>query len=386
MRTPARAELAARRACALAPGYTLALLALCNALREMQCWDDAYETIVRAARTPGSDETIRWAVAMLQLLRGDFQNGWINFEARWSGSPELEGIPEFHPERRWRGQDLSGKTLLVWGEQGFGDVFQFTRFVPALAARVREAGGQMTLCCFARVFALIERSFADYGVKIVPHDSVEPLEFDYHLPLGSLPLTLGTTLENLPAPAAYLRHDDACARSWRERLANGGRLRVGLAWTGSRTHQRNPLRAVSPERYAQTFRALPNVDFYSLQIDGADDVARMAEAGLEVIDLTGELSSFDETAAFIESLDLVVTVCTSVAHLAGALGKPTWLLLDVNPHWTWLLDRTDSPWYPTVVLYRQRQYRDWSEPLRKAGEDLARWLAERGEQDGQQDD
>lgn len=376
MRAPDKAELAARRACALAPGYTLALMALTNALREKQAWDEAYETIVRAARTSGSDVTIQWAVAMLQLMRGDFPNGWINFEARWLGSPELMAIPDFHPERRWRGEDLSGKTLLIWGEQGFGDVFQFTRFVPAMAARVREAGGQMTLCCFAGVFELIERSFADCGIRIVPHDSTAPFAFDYHLPLGSLPLMLGTTLATLPAPPVYLRHDEARAAAWRERLARGGRLRVGLAWTGSRTHQRNPLRAVPPELYARTFRGISNVDFYSLQIDGADDVARMAEAGLEVTDLTAELSRFDETAAFIASLDLVVTVCTSVAHLAGALGKPTWLLLDVNPHWTWLLDRTDSPWYPSVVLYRQRQYRDWSEPLRMVGEDLAR----RGEQ------
>lgn len=381
MRAPAKAELAARRACALAPGYTLALMALCNALREMQSWDEAYETIVRAVRTPGSDVTTQWAVAMLQLIRGDFPNGWINFEARWSGSPELAGIPDFHPERRWRGEDLSGKTLLVWGEQGFGDVFQFTRFVPALAARVQEAGGNVTLCCFARVFELIERSFADCGIKIVPHDSAEPMVFDYHLPLGSLPLMLGITLENLPAPTVYLRYNEARAGAWHERLANGGRLRVGLAWTGNRTHQRNPLRAIPPELYAQTFRALSNVDFYSLQIDGADDVARMAEAGLAVTDLTEELSNFDETAAFIVSLDLVITVCTSVAHLAGALGKPVWLLLDVNPHWTWLLERTDSPWYPSVVLYRQRQYRDWSEPLRRVGEDLAR----RGEQGERQD-
>jgi tetratricopeptide (TPR) repeat protein len=385
-RKPARAELAARRACALAPGYTLALLALSNALKEMQSWDEAYEMIVRAARAPGSDATIQWAVAMLQLIRGDFLNGWINFEARWSGSPELEQVPDFYPELRWHGQHLTGKTLMVWGEQGFGDVFQFTRFVPALAARVREAGGQMTVCCFAKVFPLIQRSFADCGVKIVPHDSAEPFAFDYHVPLGSLPLILGTTLETLPSPAMYLRHDEARSAAWSERLANGRRLRVGLAWSGSRTHQRNPLRSVPPELYARALRDLSDVDFYSLQIDGADDVARMVRDGLKLIDLTGELSSFDETAAFIASLDLVVTVCTSVAHLAGALGKPTWLLLDVNPHWTWLLERSDSPWYPSVALYRQRQYQDWSEPLRKVGVDLARLLSGRGDLGGRQDE
>lgn len=372
MREPDKALIAARRACTLAPDFGLAQLALSNAARESQRWSEAFDAIVHAAKVSGAEPKIQFSVAMLQLMHGDFHNGWINFEARWSGSPELEHVGGFCPERRWHGEALAGKTLLVWGEQGHGDAIQFIRFLPSIIQQARDAGGKVICCCFPPLFELFQRSLAAYDVELLSSDVAKLPPFDYQLPLASLPLALGITLETLPAPASYLLADPAQVDRWRHdlRRRGDGKLKAGLVWTGSRDHQRNPLRAVAPERYAEALSGIAGIDWYSLQVGGAEDVARMTAAGLPVIDRTSELASFDDTAALIGGLDVVVTVCTSVAHLAAALGRPTYLLLDVNPHWVWMTERRDSPWYPTIKLYRQRVYRDWTVPLGELRADL----------------
>jgi len=375
MHEPDHALLAARRACVLAPEFGLAQLALSNAARESQQWGEAFDAIVRAAKSADTDPKIQFSVAMLQLMHGDFRNGWINFEARWSGSPELEDIEGFCPERRWRGEALAGKTLLVWGEQGHGDAIQFIRFLPLLVEQASRAGGKVVCCCFAPLYTLFKRSLASYDVEMLPADVPSLPPFDYQIPLASLPLVLGVTLESLAAPASYLIADAGCAARRRDEIRRDERLKVGLVWTGSRNHQRNPLRAIEPARYAEALRAIPGIDWYSLQVGARDDIERMRRAGLSVVDRTDEFTNFDDTAAFICSLDVVVTVCTSVAHLAAALGRPTWLLLDVNPHWVWMTERTDSPWYPSVRLYRQRSHRDWTIPLAELASDLRRVAA-----------
>lgn len=374
LREPANALIAARRAATLAPAYGLAQLALSNAARESQLWDEAFDAIVRGAQVSGADPQIQFSIAMLQLMRGDFHNGWINFEARWHGSPELKHSPEFCAERRWRGEPLTGKTLLIWGEQGHGDALQFIRFVPMVAKLVRDAGGAVVCCTFPPLVDLFKRSLAPHGVNILPSDIPELPGFDYQIPLASLPLALGITLETLPAPSSYLSPAQEKAGHWRTRLQTNAALKVGLAWTGSRTHQRNPLRAVPPVLLARALAGHTGIEFHSLQKDATEDVAQLKAAGLHVVDHTAEFQSFDDTAALISNLDLVITVCTSIAHLAGALGKPTWLLLDVNPHWVWMTERQDSPWYPTVRLYRQHAYRDWSAPLQALAADVGRMI------------
>lgn len=370
LREPGSALLAAQRACTLAPQYFVALQALSNALKELQRWDEALAVMVRAAQAASGEPKVKWAVAMLQLLRGDYVNGFINHEARWAGSPELEHAAFLSPQTHWQGEDLRGKTLLVWGEQGFGDAIQFVRFIPAIAERVRAAGGTLIYCCFRKLLPLFERSLAALAITVVPHDAAEFPAFDFDLPVGSLPLRLGVTLDTLPAPSHYLEADPVRTRRWGAKLSDDAALKVGLVWSGNRTHQRNPLRSMPPSLYAQALQAIPGATFYSLQIDGAEDVKEMAGHGLAVIDHTASLDSFDESAALIGNLDLVITVCTSVAHLAGALGVRTWLLLDVNPHWIWMLERRDSPWYPSLTLYRQQQYRDWSPVLQRVRADL----------------
>ncbi|NML31014.1 tetratricopeptide repeat protein [Paraburkholderia antibiotica] len=369
-RQPENALLAAQRACTLSPGSGSALLALSNTLKELQRHDEALQVVTRAAQMAPNDAKVQWSIAMLQLLFGDYPHGWLNHEARWAGSPELERASQPGDDRKWRGENLAGKTLLVWGEQGFGDAIQYVRFVQQIAARVRSEGGDLTYCCFAPLLALFERMLTPYGVRVLPEDMQPWPRFDFHLSVGSLPLALGCTLDTLPAPRRYLEPDPAKLATWRNRLSRDRRLKVGLVWSGSRTHQRNPLRSVPPASYAQTFADLPEVAFYSLQIDGVAEVREMASAGLSLTDYTGELHSFDDTAALIGNLDVVITVCTSLAHLCGALGVRTWLLLDINPHWAWMLARRDSAWYPSLTLYRQQQYEDWSPVLAQVRADL----------------
>ncbi|WP_102869238.1 tetratricopeptide repeat protein [Burkholderia thailandensis] len=377
LREPARALIAGERACALGPNYAIAQLARANALKELRRWPDALAAAAHAHRSAPDDPVMQWSLAMLQLLHGDYEHGWANHEARWNGSRELGDRPRPSPQQQWRGEPLAGKTLMLWGEQGFGDALQFARFAPIVAEQATRAGAQVVFACFAGLEPLFARSFAGTPMRIVRHDAPQLPAYDHHLPVGSAPLMLGVRPDTIPSASGYLRADPARAAQWAARLPAGGPLRVGLVWSGSRTHQRNPLRALDPAACAHAWRDMAGVAFHSLQIDGATDVATMRAAGLEVIDHTAELSSFDDTAAYLSNLDLVVTVCTSVAHLAGALGRPTRLLLDVNPHWVWMIDREDSPWYDSIRLRRQTRYRDWTPVLDSVRDELAALAAAR---------
>ena len=369
---PRASQIAAERACTLAPDFSGALQIYSNVLKELQRWDAALELARRALDLEPHNSSYAWSVAMLQLLRGDFENGWRNHEARWQGSPELRDVSPNVPAPLWQGEPLEGRTLFVWGEQGHGDAMQFVRFVPLIAERVKREGGRLVYCCFSNLLPLFERSLAGVVETIVPHDQQPLPDFDVHLPLCSLPLMLGTRIEDLPVRASYLKADAAKTDAWRGRGESRGRLRVGLAWSGSRTHQRNPYRSLDALAFARTFGAFREIEFFSLQVNAADEVSAASEAGLRLTDVTSEFQSFDDTAALIQGLDLVITVCTSVAHLAGALGVPTWVLLDVNPHWVWMTDRQDSPWYPSVRLYRQTEFQQWEPVLARVAADLTR--------------
>jgi len=360
------------RAIAIDPRNSLAYSNFGLTLKELQRWDEAGAAFKRAMALDPNFVGARWNLAMWQLLQGDYVDGWRNHEARWEGSPELRGKRHVGlTQRLWEGQPLAGKTLLVWGEQGYGDALQFARYVPLIAQHVHAQGGRMLYCCFGRLLPLFRRSFADCFDAIVP-DTVKPMPpFDYHCPLLSLPLRFGTTLETLPAQIPYLILDQQKVDSWRAQLAGETRLKVGLVWAGNPTHQRNPFRSVGVEAYTQAFKDIRGVAFYSLQFDAAEDVRQGQAAGLPIVDHTTAMTDYDDSAAFVRNLDLVVTTCTSAAHLAGAIGAPTWLLLDVNPHWVWLTDREDSPWYPTLRLYRQGAYRDWHPVMARVRADLA---------------
>jgi Flp pilus assembly protein TadD len=362
---------AGARAVELAPDSVLALNNYALALKEAQRWDEAVQLTQTACQRAPDDPTMRSNLAMLHLVRGDYVHGWPAHEARWQGSQELGGNRPAMPAPQWQGESLADKTLLVWGEQGMGDLLQCCRFIPLLAERVHAQGGRVIWNSFPQMGALLARSLASHVDGYSAGGGVETLPpFDYEIPLMSVPLVLGTLDDTLPGTVPYLRPDAAASASWRARLAGEKRLKVGLAWTGSLNHQRNPFRAVGWERLASAFAGIGGAAFYSLQPGAAADVAAAQAAGLPMADYTAELKSFDDTAAFVSALDLVITVCTSVAHLSGAMGQRTWVLLDVNPHWTWLLERRDNPWYPSATLYRQRQFGNWTPVLDEVTRDL----------------
>jgi Flp pilus assembly protein TadD len=341
------------------------------ALREAQRWAEATHAAQTACTLAPADAGMRSNLAMLQLMSGDYANGWLSHEARWSGSSELRGNRPVMPAPTWRGEPLAGKTLLVWGEQGMGDVLQFSRYIPMLAERVHREGGRLAWNSFPQMGALLARSLGGHVDHYSAGGGVESLPpFDFEIPLLSLPLIFGTREATIPATTPYLHADSAAVQRWQQRLVGESRLRVGLTWTGSHGHQRNPFRRVGWERYAKHFGGIRNVAFYSLQPGGHADVGSANAAGLPLTDYTAEFSTFDDTAAFVGALDLVITVCTSAAHLSGALGQRTWVLLDVNPHWVWLTGRRDSPWYPGATLYRQEKFGEWDLALQAVARDL----------------
>jgi len=364
-----RALAAGQRSVAINPSNSLALSNYSLALKEAQRWPEATEAAMKAAGINPGMARLPFNLSILDLVQGNYARGWANFEARWDGSNELHNAHPNFPVPRWNGEALRGKTLLLWGEQGFGDVLQFSRFVPMLAKKVHAQGGTLVWAAFKPLHPLMAR-MTPKGVECLPHDAQMP-PFDFHFPLLSLPLHFGIDAETIPAKRAYLSADADLAADWRAEFAADKRLRVGLVWSGSEGHQRNMFRSVGIERYAKAFAGIENVAFFSLQKDASGAVSTARDGGFEIADRTGKFETFDDTAAFIDSLDLVITVCTSVAHLAAALGKPTWILLDTNPHWVWQLERTDSPWYPTATLYRQKEFSKWEPVMAELARDLA---------------
>jgi Flp pilus assembly protein TadD len=365
-----RALEAGERALSNDPQNTLALSAHAHNLREAQRWDDAERCARKAVALAPDSVRNRLNLGMLLLLRGKFAEGWPLHELRWEGSSELEGKRPRFTAPQWAGQPLIGKTVLLWGEQGMGDLLQFCRYVPLLAEEVHRRGGRLAWNSFPQMGALLRRSLAHHADAFSLDASIEKLPaHDFEFPMASLPLLFQTREDTVPA-APYLHADPEALGLWRKRLGGERRLKVGITWTGSHEHKRNPFRRVGIERYVQYFRGLDGVAFYSLQPGAEDDVAQARAAGFNIADYTKELKTFDDTAAFVGALDLVVSVCTSVAHLSGALGQRTWVLLDVNPHWVWLLERTDSPWYPATTLYRQKQFGEWAPALDALTSDL----------------
>jgi len=352
----------ADRALAVRPNSAEALNNRAVALVGLSRLEEALASHAAAVAAKPDFAEAHWNEALCRLSLGDYATGWEKYEWRWRCEFMAKAKPEFAAPL-WLGQeDLSGKRVFLHAEQGLGDTLQFCRYAPAVAAK----GATVTLGVPAPLGSLL-RTLP--GVERVVSDYDPSWTFDFHCPLMSLPLAFGTRVETIPAPVPYLWANPFRTAAWRERLAQLGGIKVGLVWAGSGRVRVVDLRLMRLEQMQQ-FGAVDRVSLVSLQKGEPASQTRPPPPGLAIHDWTDELSDFADTAALIAALDLVISVDTAVAHLAGALGKPVWVLLHHSPDWRWLLDRQDSPWYPTVRLFTQPRPGDWASVVRRVSSEL----------------
>lgn len=296
----------------------------------------------------------------LQLLLGNFSRGWFYYESRFHITHEARvHLHEITDIERWNGQSLHGKRLLVCGEQGLGDEIQFSRYLIVLNSL---GVTRLSFACSDSLVHLLKASANGYDVFPI-HEQVTASDYDYWVPLLSVPFCLGHLgYTDIPTPIPYLKANNSLVSHLKANLARFDDLKVGVCWSGSTKFLSGKIRSIGIEPFKPLF-SIEGVRFVCLQMNGRKEF--LSQAGPAAIDLGHEIDEFthpfEETTALIESLDLVITCDTSIAHLAGALGKPVWLALPYVADWRWMLDREDSPWYPHTRLFRQTKRESWSE-------------------------
>lgn len=331
----------ARAAAALAPERIEVWNNLANAERDAYCFDAAEQASRQALAIDPNSAEAHCNLALTLLAKGDLPEGFAHWEHRWRN---FTGGKAPFPEPPWQGEALQDGLLLLHDEQGFGDVIQFCRYVPLAARRARVA-----LAVRKPLLRLMRSLQADFTL----YAEADPVPaYAAQAPLMSLPRAFGTDAATIPAEIPYLAAEPAAVAAWRDKLAALPGLRIGLAWAGNKDFAHDAARSIPPT-YFDKLATLTGVSFVSLQKDAA------ARPGFPMLDLTGALVDFADTAALIEALDLVISVDTVIIHLAGALGKPAFLLNRFAGDWRWGPDGRSSPWYPSVRVFRQAQPGDW---------------------------
>lgn len=397
------AEAELRKALALNPNYALARKNLSGALFNQDKLDEAeaeclraleleptmaaaYNNLALIRQTRGDlaaaeagykrvlelqpgDALAQWNYAVLKLLQGDYANGLRLYESRFAamgtnpiGVRDAGTLRALSAIPRWQGEPLAGKTVLIWSEQGLGDTVMTLRYLP----RVKASGAARIIHYGTPELARLVKTFREIDVVLGWNELPTLRDVDFHCPILSLPFIFGTRLDSIPREVPYLRIPAEMHPRWSARLAKD-RLNVGLAWAGSRTHRRDHLRSIP----LAAFAALGNnrrVRLVSLQKGPGQ--AEIATAGLPIEDWMSECEDMLDTAALMANLDLVISVDTLVVHLAGALAKPVWLLNRLESEWRWMLDREDSPWYPTMRIFRQTRLGEWGDVIARVEAEL----------------
>ena len=317
---------------------------------------------------------------VILLALGEFERGWDEFERRFQLYGYKDLMDRFPRDALWDGSELAGKTLLVWAEQGLGDQIQFVRYIPMVAG----GDAEVIVQCDRPLVRLFKQ--VPGASRIVPNGERWP-PFDFHCPIVSLARVMGTRMTSIPAEVPYLRAEAELAAQWRDKLSHLSGIRAGLVWAGSRLGNMPILESFDQRRSLALREFLPlwevrNVTFISLQKGTAAQEVQVLTPDHPLADFTDDLHDFADTAALVENLDLVISVDTSVAHLAGAMGKPVWILCRLGGDWRWLLDRTDSPWYPSARLFRQRRYMEWEPVVRDLQAALQEFAFRQGAQVG----
>ncbi|MGQ9368773.1 tetratricopeptide repeat protein [Azospirillum sp. ST 5-10] len=355
-----------RTALANEPAAAGTLYNYSNLLKEMGALDEAIATVRRATLLDPGSAQLHWNLSLALLARGDFREGFAEYEWRW----RYDGFPSRRrtfPQPMWDGSSFAGRTLLLHTEQGMGDVLQFLRYLPEIKAR----GGRIVMECHEPLMALL----ADVPEvdAMIPRFAPPP-PFDVHLPLLSAPLVLGhATLDDLPRRAPYLTLP-AAAPVFPIPEAKDDRLKVGIVWGGNPNFSNDRVRSARLKHFLPLLD-VPGVQLFSLQKGPRE--ADLAGAPPEIVRLSDRISDFRDTASAMAQLDLVISTCTSTAHLAGAMARPLWVVLHHAPDWRWMVGREDSPWYPTARLFRQERPGDWAGVVARIAEALRDAVAAR---------
>jgi tetratricopeptide (TPR) repeat protein len=343
-----------RRAIALRPDDAEALTFLGKALRETRRIDEAMPQLRRAIELQPDNADAHLNLAYALLAGGQWPEGWREYEwrQRLVAAQPRSDIPV------WRGEDLGGRRILIRAEQGFGDVIQFSRYLPLVAAR----GGRVVFECYPELQRLLPQLLGIEQFLTKPEQAVD---VDLQIPLLSLPMVFGTTPDTVPRDVPYLRSDPELTGAWQARFdRTDRRFKVGIVWAGSRTHRMDRERSIPPRELA-VLADIPDVRWVSVQKRDATTSGN-ERPPLELTDWTDQLHDFADTAALLANLDLLITIDSAPAHLAGAMGKPVWVLLSTASDFRWMLGRDDSPWYPSMRLLRQSHRGDWAELLSRA--------------------
>lgn len=365
---PGEALESYERAIALKPQYAEAFYNRGNALRDLYRHTEAIDSYQRALVLEPNHASAHWNLADCLLLLGDFARGWQEYEWRWQ-LRQRNHIRRDFEQPLWLGAPaLEGRTILLYSELGFGDTLQFCRYVKKVAA----LGARVVLEVQPALLPLL----ADLeGVAHAVARGAPLPAFDYHCPLMSLPLVFKADLSTIPADIPYIRSDPARVADWQEKLPGKTKPRVGVVWSGSRL-LKNDKRSMALAEMLPLVRDW--AEWTSLQKETSEAERAMLASRSDLLPLGDALKDFADTAALVELMDVVVTVDTSVAHIAGALGKPVWILLPFNQHdWRWMLDREDSVWYPTARLFRQAANGDWAGVISRVDAELVRQFGAR---------
>lgn len=357
-----------KKALEVQPNYALAYNNLGNAYLRKGDVDQAIENYQKAIDNDPDYPEARFHIGMAYLLKGELEVGFANYEYRWQMKEFIEknGKPQFD-EPKWEGQQLNGETVLVVNEQGIGDRIQFIRYASLIKAR----GGRVLYEC-PKIFYRLFATFKDIDF-LIPEGSPRP-KFDYYIHIQSIPAVVNTNLTNIPAQIPYLFTPIDNSQSIIDITDSIDKkhIKVGLVWASSLTHKTSPRRSV-PLSLLQELLDIENVQFFSLQKEMKDEDKELLHT-LKIIDLKDELNDFADTATAIDRLDLVISVDTAVAHLAGAMGKPVWIMLPFMPDWRWMLHQDYSPWYPTARLFRQSQSKNWQTVLQSIKQSLSSFV------------
>ena len=350
-----------RHTLSLKPDHAEAHNNLGATLQEQGKLDEAIASYDRAISLKSNYVEAHTNKSFALLLTENFEQGWQEYEWRLCAKDRF--YPTFQ-QPRWDGSSLNGKSILVHAEQGFGDTIQFVRYLPM----VRAQGGYVIFKCQPNLFRLLQSyNGFDEIIEQMP-TSESTVQFDVHIPMLSLPGIFGTTLETIPANAPYITADPKLETLWRMQIGQNEDFRIGIVWAGNPKNKWGRKRSSSLADFAP-LTDIPGLTFYSLQKGTASAEAFNPPEKMKLINLESELNDFTDTTAVIANLDLVISVDTAVAHLAGSIGKPIWNLLYFAPDWRWLQNRDDSPWYPGMRLFRQTRPNDWSgvfEQVKKA--------------------